>query len=621
MLTSRRPSTRLATASLLFGILLALHASYYLPFLSDDALISLRYARRFLQGEGLTWTDGQPVEGYSNLLWILAIASLGASGVDLITAARILGMIGMGAVILSVLWTYGDATTLRHPSISPAAGLLFFCLAAPTAVWAIGGLEQSLLAALLGIAIAASFSVVESPGLRLRPTLLASLSLGLMCLTRPDGPLFTLAVVSTLVLLRRLSYPRPPLRGAFVVCVFPVLFYAGQIAFRLAYYGRALPNTALVKLTPSLHHLIGGIKYVGFGMIALGPFSFLAVLSLILSVRSGRARPRALLLLVMTLFWLSYVVVIGGDIFPAFRHFVPVVVFFTFAIVEGTDLAWSDLKDRRIRGLPGARYGAIALFAVYLLLQFTMPRNRWAVFERWEWDGKVVGLLMKRAFAAEQPLLAVTAAGCLPYWSELPALDMLGLNDDYLSRHPPPDLGQGPLGHELGDARYVLGRAPDIIAFRAGERRGSFRGDQELQQMKGFNDHYPPVVVRGAVPDGRLATLWIRKDSAKIGIRRTPDEIRVPGFLLNAYSGAVAYLDRNDKLVVAIVSGRPAGVDLQGAASTAWRCQVRASARSGIGCKAERLASDAVRITVSTTSPDPVEIEELVLRAPASAGA
>ena len=44
---------------------------HYYPFLSDDALISLRYASRLLQGKGLTWTDGPPVEGYSNLLWTL----------------------------------------------------------------------------------------------------------------------------------------------------------------------------------------------------------------------------------------------------------------------------------------------------------------------------------------------------------------------------------------------------------------------------------------------------------------------------------------------------------------------------------------------------------------------
>ena len=57
-------------------VLLAFHASYYYPFISDDSLISLRYAQRLVEGKGLTWTAGHPVEGYSNLLWVLLNALL-----------------------------------------------------------------------------------------------------------------------------------------------------------------------------------------------------------------------------------------------------------------------------------------------------------------------------------------------------------------------------------------------------------------------------------------------------------------------------------------------------------------------------------------------------------------
>ncbi|HVR20316.1 MAG TPA: hypothetical protein VMS65_11485, partial [Polyangiaceae bacterium] len=59
------------TLVVLLGVALLLHALHYYPFISDDALISLRYARRFAQGLGLTWTDGERVEGYTNLLWVL----------------------------------------------------------------------------------------------------------------------------------------------------------------------------------------------------------------------------------------------------------------------------------------------------------------------------------------------------------------------------------------------------------------------------------------------------------------------------------------------------------------------------------------------------------------------
>src|SRR5258705_512184 len=72
------PPRPLVAAAIVASIALLLHVRHYRPFLADDALISLRYANRLLHGHGLTWTDGPRVEGYSNLLWVLMNAGLGA---------------------------------------------------------------------------------------------------------------------------------------------------------------------------------------------------------------------------------------------------------------------------------------------------------------------------------------------------------------------------------------------------------------------------------------------------------------------------------------------------------------------------------------------------------------
>src|SRR5688572_15029870 len=68
--------------------LLALNAWYYYPFVSDDALISLRYGRRLASGLGLTWTDGERVEGYTDLLWVLFAATATKLGAGPISVAR-----------------------------------------------------------------------------------------------------------------------------------------------------------------------------------------------------------------------------------------------------------------------------------------------------------------------------------------------------------------------------------------------------------------------------------------------------------------------------------------------------------------------------------------------------
>ena len=68
--------------------------------------------------------------------------------------------------------------------------------------------------------------------------------------------------------------------------------------------------------------------------------------------------------------------------------------------------------------------------------------------------------MLKEAFGDQQPLYAVDNAGCLPNFSGLPALDMLGLNDHYLAHHPPPNIGTGYLGHELATAITCGGGDP-----------------------------------------------------------------------------------------------------------------------------------------------------------------
>ena len=48
------------------ALALGLHLRSYRTFFTDDGFISLRYASRLLHGHGLTWTEGDPVEGYVN---------------------------------------------------------------------------------------------------------------------------------------------------------------------------------------------------------------------------------------------------------------------------------------------------------------------------------------------------------------------------------------------------------------------------------------------------------------------------------------------------------------------------------------------------------------------------
>ncbi len=68
-----------------------------------------------------------------------------------------------------------------------------------------------------------------------------------------------------------------------------------------------------------------------------------------------------------------------------------------------------------------------------------------------------------RAHAPRGTLIAVDAAGQVPYFSGLPAVDMFGINDLHIGRLPVATLGQGTPGHEKFDLGYVVARAPTYV--------------------------------------------------------------------------------------------------------------------------------------------------------------
>ena len=599
-----------------------------LPFIEDDAFISLRYARRLLDGHGLTWTDGRHVEGYSNFLWVMLNALLGGCGVDLVTSARGLGYLGMSAAIAAVVFASRPALVIEcFPAL---VGALTIALAYPAAVWTIGGMEQPLVAALLAWAVVGLRPVLERREGGERRAILSGVCLGLLCLTRPDGALFTVGAALAVVLAR--GWSRDSIRRAAALAGLPIVCYAGQLAFRLAYYGEWLPNTALVKIMPSARHLADGWRYVSDGVLALNPLSFAALLFVVAGLLSKRQRRRVLPPATCGALWAGYVIFVGGDVFAAFRHGIPLIVLMAMVTVQAVEWWQQRIRQAAWHGVLLLVIGC--LFAWFVDGQaYQARREAWLMEARWQWNGRVIGLMLKRGFAKEQPVIAVDAAGSLPYWSELPALDMLGLNDYYLPRHPPKNVGGGFLGHELGEGRYLLDQRPDLVFFRSAEGQADafFLGGRQMQADPDFRRWYTLVVFEGRVPDVCRSRVWVRRDSEKIGIRRGATEIVVPAYLLNGESDTVAYLDAAGGFVVSATRRQPAVVRDLVVPPGRWRVQAAAAGpveitmsisdggsggATGVpasGPAPEFSAPDEVRldITVTPATDGPVEVREL----------
>jgi hypothetical protein len=128
--------------------------------------------------------------------------------------------------------------------------------------------------------------------------------------------------------------------------------------------------------------------------------------------------------------------------------------------------------------------------------------------------GRVVGEWLGATYP-KGTLVATNAAGSLPYYSDLPVIDMLGLTDRHIARARP-DARQW-IGHERGDGNYVLARRPAIVILGGPEGSAEpwpFLGDLQLATNPAFHRDY---ALRRAALSGFEFTYYERRDGAGRG--------------------------------------------------------------------------------------------------------
>ncbi len=209
-------------------------------FVTDDAWISVRYAENLAQGAGPVWNPGGPrVEGFSNPLLVYLEALADLCGWSAMSAARVLG-VASGLMCIGLVHHLGRAVVGDRAAM---VGTLLTGVSAPFALWAVGGLETTLTAAVLTAAV---LVLARSDGGR---PVAAGALLALLPWLRPEGLVAALAVAGLgegFLLLRRRTRGRA-LRRLLGVAGLPVLSQAVLELVRLRVYGHLLPNSVLYK--------------------------------------------------------------------------------------------------------------------------------------------------------------------------------------------------------------------------------------------------------------------------------------------------------------------------------------------------------------------------------------
>jgi arabinofuranosyltransferase len=458
------------------ALILLLHSRIYFDYQSDDAYISFRYARNLADGIGPVWNRGERVEGYSNFLWMVLLAATRKLSLDTVDVARWSGFAlsvaaGAGAYLLARKLLPGVSGR-----VSGVIAALLLSACGPWAVWAMAGLEGPLLATLLLAAVLLHLREQERRGFPVSGAVWA-----LVAMTRPDGVLFF--GITAAFKLADVAFTRRPgstdaapgaesaraarggelLRFAVWGAGFALLFVP-YFAWRFNYYGWLFPNTYYAKVGSGLIQYDRGLTYFAqFSRNYGAPLLLLAPAAIALT---SIKRAPALYVGALAAGWMAYVVYIGGDALLQFRLLQPILPLF-YVLISCSAAALVD-GVRSDQAPPRAvRAAALALVAGGFIAFTLQPsvdsfRTKGAQEER-------NALRVRREIGEwlhgnvpNTTVIALVPAGTVPYVSQLPTIDLLGLNDEHIAHRDLP-LGLAPSGHEKYDSDYVLDRKPEII--------------------------------------------------------------------------------------------------------------------------------------------------------------
>lgn len=443
----RRTLAFLALALLATGLALWYAAQFHWNS-ADDAYMFLRYARHWLQGHGPTYNLERHVEGYTSFGWMALSTALMGLGVAGPLALKLLAGVS-GLLTLLLLWRWGEGLDDEADSARGWTGVLAAGLAALNGSFNFWHLTGAM--AVIGAAAALTGAWLLLYSRRrtdYTPSRLAALGalFALAVLLRPECALF--AALAGLYLLlgpagrwRRLLWFALPL----------VVIVGGHQTFRLLFYGEWLPNTFYAKTGLDARLLSRGLGELGNFLAVNAPLVLGALLV------DWRERWRRLwpLPVGLVLYWL-YLVTVGGD-WMVFRLHLPVLPILALLAALGYRRALAKLK----RPL-GRRLILIVLAAAVFVPTFLFAEPRIVRSDRRHYSVHLHNTAdYLDDHAAPAALIALTSSGAIPFFTDRPIVDLVGIADHHIAHDGVSLAGVGLPGHERYDNDYALAREPD----------------------------------------------------------------------------------------------------------------------------------------------------------------
>ncbi|MDX3188546.1 hypothetical protein PV458_09090 [Streptomyces sp. MN03-5084-2B] len=304
---------------------------------TEDALVTFRYAQNIADGNGPVFNPGERVEGYTNFSWLVLVAlPRAAFGADVRTTAVVFGVLAaLGSVLLScflvnrgVAAATPDGTEPR-PAIGVAAAVLT-ASAGGLAVYGASGSEVPLFV-LLVLAVAYALAA--------RRPVVAGVVVAFAVMTSPEG--LVVGVLAGLWLVGAAVRKRHSWWAPVGYALGALVFLIPRLAWRATFYQHFLPAPLAAKLGGPLGGQVAtGWPYLsGFALAHQGFLLLGLVAAVALVLRRTDPAPRGAEAPVVTAFearallWLLFAMVaglavaavlVGGDPGPSWRLLAPV---------------------------------------------------------------------------------------------------------------------------------------------------------------------------------------------------------------------------------------------------------------------------------------------------------
>jgi tetratricopeptide (TPR) repeat protein len=536
------PTSSAAAGRIDAALLVAVLAGFVLlarrfDFVQDDAYITFRYIRNFIDGNGLVFNIGERVEGYTTFLWTMLLALPMKLGVDVLSFSRNLGIVfSLGTIAL--LWPLSR-------QVRPEPGPIGFRIIAPLLLascgaftyWTVSGMETAMFSFLAVLGVVVYLRERDRPAkVPLTPLIYAAASL-----TRPEG-MFLFGLLGLHRLAETAIGPRdqrwPRLRQLILWTIWYAVPIGAFTLWRLAYYGHFFPNTYYAKAGFSSEYLAAGWEY--FLAYARNYLFSGWLLAVPVAVLLWRKRTSEVLYLIgLVLAYAGYIISVGGDVLHAHRFFL-VIAPLLYLLVQEAMIALAST----LRGNPAP--ARLAVYGLALVLAYTTYKTPMAQLQ--DVEAKERGLvehmsMLGRWIKVNTPpgaVMAATTIGAISYYGEIPLIDMLGLTDSTIAHRPERIEGIKSVWRERKyNVSYVLSRAPYWISFSTGIKPSAF-AERALFTRAEFRRWYYPYYFE-LVPGGYVDVMYKR---AEAPLPASGDTAHVDNEFINLYYDGVNRVSR-----------------------------------------------------------------------------